>query len=79
MSDKSFAQLGVSNAVVRALDERDPERERLARAGRGLGENVEAGERVRQDELLDCERFVELVLGERVNERRADAQRLERL
>ena len=38
-----------------ALDERQPEGERLARAGRRLGEDVEAGERVREDEILDRE------------------------
>ena len=63
----------------RALDERQAEREGLARSRRGLGEDVEAGERVRQDQLLNGEGAMDLALAERAHERRADAQRLERL
>ena len=39
------------------LDERQPEGERLARAGRRLAEDVAAGERVGDDEGLDAERL----------------------
>ena len=43
-------------AGLERLDERDPERERLARAGRRFGEYVVALQRVGDDELLDGER-----------------------
>ena len=45
-------------AVGRALDERQPEGERLAGSRRRLGEDVAARERVGDDELLDRERGV---------------------
>jgi hypothetical protein len=47
-----------------ALGERHGEGERLARAGRGLGEDVMAGERVGYDEPLDGERLGDAALGE---------------
>ena len=44
---------------VSALDDRDRERERLARAGRALREDVTAPECLRDDERLDLERGVD--------------------
>ena len=44
---------------VEALDDRDRERERLARAGRALREDVAAAKRLRDDERLDLERRVD--------------------
>src|SRR5205085_10609912 len=38
------------------LDERDPEGERLARAGRRLGDDISPGHRVADDGTLDGER-----------------------
>ena len=43
------------------LDERNAECEGLARAGRRLGENVEAAERVREDVLLHRERAMDVL------------------
>ena len=59
-----------------ALDERQPEGERLAGARRRLGEDVESGERVGEDEVLDGEGFGDPLLGEHVGDRRADAELL---
>ncbi len=55
---------GGAAARLDALDHRDRERERLARAGGGLGEHVAAGEHVADDEALDGERLVDAALGE---------------
>ena len=61
----------------RALDERHAEGERLAGARRRLGENVEAGERVREHEPLDGEGMGDPGCLERPNDGRADAELLE--
>ena len=61
----------------RALDERQAEGERLAGARRRLGEDVEAGERVGQDERLDGKGMGDAERGERRDDGRADAERLE--
>ena len=61
----------------RALDERQAEGERLARPGRRLGEDVKTRERVRQDELLDRERAMDVLRAECAHNGRADAERLE--
>ena len=63
----------------RALDERQAEGERLAGAGRRLGEDVEAAERVREHELLDGERAVDVAGAEGPHNGCAHAERLERL
>ena len=47
----------VPRAGLDAVDQRHAEGERLARAGRGLDEQVVAGERVADDHLLDGERL----------------------
>ena len=75
----STSDVGVLPSGVRPLDERDAEGERLARAGRRLGEDVAAGERVRQDERLDAERLDDAAGGERLLDRRAHAERAKRL
>ena len=62
-----------------ALDERQPEGERLAGAGRRLGQDVESGERVREDEVLDGEGLGDPLLGEHIGDRRADAELLKGL
>ena len=62
-----------------ALDERQTERERLAGAGRGLGEDVEPAERIREHELLDGERAVDVAGVESPHDGCAHAERLERL
>jgi hypothetical protein len=61
----------------RALDDRNAESQRLARACRRLGENVEAGERVREHEPLDGEWMGDPGCLERTNDGRADAELLE--
>ena len=48
---------GDAGAGLEQVDQRDAEGERLARAGRGLDEQVVAGERVADDHLLDGERL----------------------
>ena len=53
------------------------EGERLAGARRRLGENVEAGERVREDEALNGEGMGDPGRLERPNDGRADAELLE--
>ncbi len=50
----------------RALDDRNREREGLARPGRRLCEHIEARERVREDKRLNGERLVNRACGERV-------------
>ena len=64
-----------------ALDDRQAEGEGLARAGRRLGQHVEAGERVREDERLDRERRGDAALLERTAQlrrsRRARGKTLE--
>ena len=59
---------GAARGGVDAVDQRDAERERLARPGRRLGEHVAAGEHVGDDELLDGERLVDAALGERAHD-----------
>ncbi len=51
------------------VDHRDAEGERLARAGRGLDQEVVAGERVADDQLLDGEGRGDVARGERVDDR----------
>ena len=51
-----------------ALDHRDAERERLARAGRGAARDVAAGEGVGDGRGLDGERLGDAALVERVDE-----------
>ena len=63
----------------RVLDDRQREGQRLARAGRGPRENVEAGERVGKDQLLDAEGCVDRASGERVGNGRRHAKLAERL
>ncbi len=50
---------GLHVGRVDALDDRDRERERLARAGRALREDVAAAQRLGDDERLDLERRVD--------------------
>ena len=50
----------------RPLDDRQPESQRLAGAGRRLGEDVHTRERVRKDDLLDGERGDDLACSERL-------------
>ena len=59
-----------------ALDDRDPEGERLAGAGRRFGEDVEPGERLGEDEVLDRERCGDAAGGEDGRDGRAHAKRL---
>src|SRR5262249_11301465 len=69
---------GATVRAAGALDERDAESECLARARRGLGEDVEPRESVGQDVFLDGERRVNRSRSECANNGRADAERLER-
>jgi hypothetical protein len=62
-------------ACREALDERQPEGERLAGSRRRLAEHVAAGERVRNNERLDAERLDDAAGGERVLDLRAHAER----
>ena len=62
-----------------ALDDRQAEGEGLARAGRRLRQDVEAGERVRKDERLDREWCGDASLLERLRNVSADSERAERL
>jgi len=50
--------------ALQALDQRDAERERLARPGRGLRQHVVPGKHVGNDHLLDGERRLDPALGE---------------
>ena len=61
------------------LDDRQPEGERLPRAGRRLAEDVAALERVGDDEGLDTKRLDDAAGGERLLDLRADAKRSKRL
>ncbi len=58
-----------------ALDDWQPERERLARSGRRLTENVAACERVGDDEGLNAERCCNAAVGERLLDFRAHTER----
>ena len=58
-----------------ALDERQPEGERLAGARRGLAEHVAAGDGIGNDERLDAEGLDDAAGAERVLDLRADAER----
>ena len=64
---------------VRALDDRQRERERLPGSGRRLGEHVEPAERVRQDERLDTERRSKPAGLQHLGDVGADAERPEGL
>ena len=57
---------GAAIGRLEALDDRHGEGERLARAGGRLGEDVVAGEDVRDDERLDGEGVGDAALGEHV-------------
>ena len=61
-----------------SLEQRKPERERLARAGLGLAAEVAAGQGVGDREGLDRERFGDVVARERVDEIGWDAECFER-
>ena len=63
----------------RALDDRHAEGERLAGSRRRLGENVEAGEGVREHKPLNGEWMSDPGCLERPNDGRADAELLEGL
>jgi len=63
----------------RPLHDWHRERERLARAGRRLREHVEAGECVRQHELLDAEWLMHVARGERIHDGFAHAEHTKRL
>ena len=56
------------------LQQRHAEAERLAHAGAGLADDVVAGQRERQGELLDGERALDAGLGQRAHDLLADAQ-----
>ena len=66
-------------ARLRPLDDRNRERERLARARRRLREDVAAFERVSEDERLDLERTGDVLRGERLLDLGTHAERAERL
>ena len=61
-------------AGLEALDHRNPEGERLARAGRRLDEQVVAGERVADDQLLDGEGLGDVAARESAHDRFGDAE-----
>ena len=61
-------------ARLDALDQRDAEGERLARAGRGLDEQVVAGERVAETIRLDGEGLGDVAARERADHRFGDAE-----
>ena len=61
-------------AALGALEHREPEGQRLARAGRGLAADVGAVERVADGELLNGERFGDVVDGERRHQLGAQAE-----
>ena len=61
------------------LDDRQPEGERLPRAGWRLAEDVAALERVGDDERLDTKRLDDAAGGERLLDLRAHAERTKRL
>jgi hypothetical protein len=65
--------------MLRPLHDRNGEGERLARARRGAGENVEPSEGVREDERLDAKRRFDGASGERVDDGRRHAELAERL
>ena len=56
------------------LQQRDAEAQRLAHAGAGLADDVVAGQRQRQGQLLDGERAHDAGLGQRAHDLGADAQ-----
>ena len=62
-----------------ALDDRPGEGERLARAGRGLGEHVTAAEGGGDDELLNLKRGVDAASSERADDVCAQPERSERV
>ncbi len=63
----------------RPLDHRDAEREGLAGAGRRRGQDVDAGESVGEDEVLDCERRGDAEAVENPDYGRAHSERRKRL
>jgi len=58
---------GTCGGVLQALDQGNPEGERLARAGRRLREHVVPGEHVGDDQLLYGERRLDPTLGELID------------
>ena len=70
----STSAAGWAPSALEALGERDPESERLARAGGRLDEHVAARKDVGEDELLDGERLVDPATGERGDDRVRDAE-----
>src|SRR6266550_4643828 len=72
-------RLGSRTVDVDPFDERHPECECLARAGRRLREDVAAGQRIGQDERLDVKRFDDAAGRERLLDGRAHAERAETL
>ena len=70
---------GAVAAGRRALDERDPEGERLARPGRGRCEDVHACEGVFEHKALHRKRCDDVALSERTHDRRTHAEGAERL
>jgi len=68
---------GGSAAGTCALDNREPERDRLARPGRRLGKHVAPGKRLGEHEPLDRERRLDAALGQRIHDLRAHAERAE--
>ena len=61
-------------AGLDALDDRDREGQRLARARRGLGKDVTPGERVAEDLRLDWKGCRDVALGERTHDARGHAE-----
>src|SRR5206468_10204463 len=68
-------RLGAIPVLREAFDDRHAEGERLARAGRGLREDVPAPDRLREDEGLDIEGFDETAGNELALDLRSHAQR----
>ena len=65
---------GCSAGGVTPLQQRHAEAERLAHAGAGLADDVLAGQRERQRELLDGERALDAGFGQRGHDLGADAE-----
>ena len=76
--DQPSGTAGPRPVACEAGQHREPERERLARAGLAAAEEVATGERVGQRRGLDGERLGEAVGGERPQERLGQAERGER-
>jgi hypothetical protein len=65
---------GVLGAALDPLDQRDAEGERLARAGWRLYEQIVAGQRIADDQLLDGEGGGDVAARERTDDRFGDAE-----